>query len=333
STKYNHLYPGNTVKLHFTPDEEYNLYLSLQGKHTNVRATLYYIEDTTYDAVDSAYAGHRVQKVISSSDSSPDVVKLYNYNVFEKKGDTLKYTDSSSLVSVPMKNYSVLSYSEAEYTIPDVWPSLPPGYSDLTGFVPYSIFRLLSNSNYNINIYGGLPYAYKNVTEYLDTSRTSFTAGEFNLAFNSHSYRELVDLYQQMDVLMPELENSAWDHGLELERYYGTKLDDNHFVDLKKKWSYSGLSNSYYSYSAYLLHPIHVYSSDPRTNIANYIVTSNITFSHWKKLDSLVEIGYSRYPGGYNTILNKSIYRYNSGDRLIEEEETLSSKEETLLKT
>ena len=322
-TVFNSTTGNPPIKLNFEPGKDYWMSINLYGPHTSLKYTLTYIDSVYNTYQDSAFVGHRVKKVISSSGTSPDMIKSYNYNVFQKTGDMLIMTDSSSLVHAPMKNFRVGGLSDCAIQMPD----------DGIFNKPLDLFSLMTTSNDDDNnLYGGLPYAYKNVTEFVDNDANSFVASEYRVTPSDFGHEILSQSLSHAELFYPGRDNSAWNHGLELARYTGIKLNNNYRLDKENRWSYSNTSNDYYNYSASQLGNIWSISTDPAVNLTHYIIKSNVTYSHYTKLDSLTEIDYFRTNAGTHTLVSTTINRYNDTDKQVEEEQTTNSKGETLLK-
>lgn len=314
-------------KIFLDPAKEYWLNIHLQGEHTTLSAYMDYVSSVTNDTITGPYMGYRVEKVISQPIIGQNVIKSYNYNKFTKDGDKLNFSSTSSIITAPLDNFRVVGIYECCYS---------EGFPKAYGCISWPVFRLLPQNNYDMNKYGGLPYAYTNVTEFLDTAQTSFVASEFVVRPNGYGgevYPPYI-YYDYLEPMSPVLENSAWDHGKEIRRYYGSKRDDSYYIDRENRWNYSALTTgSYYNYSASQLKNIYGgTTSDHPYNIGQYAVKVYGLYSDFVTLDSLIETNYSREGGGYNTISNKIAYKYNAGDKLVEEEETMNSKGEVLLK-
>ncbi|MRG44182.1 hypothetical protein GFS24_03605 [Chitinophaga sp. SYP-B3965] len=315
--------PPYNGKIFFDPGKEYWLNIHLQGEHTTLEAYMEYVSSVTNDTITGPYMGYHVKKVISQPIIGKNVVKSYNYNKFTKDGDKLNFSNASSIILAPLDNFRVTGVYECCHHT---------GFPSSHGCIDFPIYRLLSRNNYDMNKFGGLPYAYTNVTEFLDSAQTSFVASEFVVRPNEYSSEVYEPIYHYIQPQSPVLDNSAWDHGKEIRRYFGGKRDDSNYIDRENRWSYSATSNAYYNYSASQLKNIYAGTSDHHYNIGQYAVKVVGLYSNLITLDSIIEINYSREGSGYNTISNKTSYKYNTGDKLVEEEETKGGKGEVLLK-
>lgn len=313
--------PASDGQLEFFPGEEYNLFITLWGEHTALKATLYYTEGLTSERIDSVFAGYRISKIITRSNTNNNLIRSYDYNHFDvKDGQLTLYPDSSSLVVAPADNHRAIGINLCYDW--NYYPNLPPALQhQLRGVFPYETYRLLPNSNKNINIFGGLPYSYQQITEFLDSSRTSFIASNYKVSPNGFS-GWLNQYYETITAVNPEMENFAWDHAIELERFTGTKSGSKYNILKEEQWRYSTTESKHYNYSAgQIAQPL--YSQD---NIGNYIINYHDTYSIWKKLDTIAEIIYSRDGTTLSSLKQSKVYKYNSNDKNVEEVTTYDSK-------
>ncbi|WP_106603835.1 hypothetical protein [Chitinophaga ginsengisoli] len=311
---------GQPIKLMMEPDKEYWLNVNIYGKNTTLRATLEYITSITNDPVDSVYMGYRVKNVVTHPLAGPDLVKSYNYNTFKVTGNQLALSNESSLNVTPLNNFRTEGLWLCEKTATNGVPTL-------------SLLKLMGKSNYNLNEYAGVPYTYSCITEFQDASETAFISSEMAVSRDTREVRIIDDgKWTGLEITYPALNNSSWNNGIELNRYYGAKIDGKYNVDRRINWDYLQDEKWFFTYSAYQLLPVIQGFSDPRSNLGFYMIKSGAVYTHYVKLNSMTETNF--YPvagGGYNTGVNKTLYRY-AGDKLKSEEETTSSKGEVLLK-
>lgn len=304
------------IPVDFDSNKAYEFRCKIGGYLTTLHYKIDYAVDYTHTQVDTAFVGFRVKSVLTKPLTGSVITKLYDYNLFKKSGSQLVFTDSTSLIRNTYLGYHTLGLFFCSDGAQREW-------------TPSGRHKLASNSNYDNNIYGGLPYAYSTVTEFLDSVKTSFNASQYNVTPNMRAGRVLQDVLQELVLINPTLNNMAWDHGLEIKRYHGGVNDNKYSIDKEYNWHYSEVQNVYFNYSAYgILDRLGVFES-PRSNLRAYIVKSYETFCNWYKLDSLKEIDYT----SDNHILSSlTRYRYNSGDKQLEEEELKSSTGDVLLR-
>lgn len=279
--------------------------------------------------IDSVFAMYRVKKVITKSGTSPDMVKNYRYDVFTKLGNELVYTDSSSLITRRFGSYAAMGVHVCSGTAGGGNQNF---YLNLGGINDYPMFTIRERPNESPDVYGGLPYAYKFVTEFNDENRSSFVASEYKVTANENAYRDLVGYYYPgLTVVGAEPDNSAWDHGLELMQYVGGKVANKYLVDKENKWYYKSSETRHYNYSS--SKACQIYNNNPSERaFGNYVVKKYPVFRHWTRLDSVSTADYYHKSAGYDLVANKTVYRYNVNDKQVEEEETEDSDQDILLK-
>jgi hypothetical protein len=316
------------AKLLFTPGDYY-LVVGIYGPHTTLKVTLDYVSEISNETIDSAFVGYRVKKSISKTNNSPDVTKYFSYNVFNKIDDHINFTDSSSLVrGIYDKFYTMGAHvCSGHYNLGPTTPVL-----NLGGLNNYPVFTLRDRPNNSPDIYGGLPYSYQYVTEFLDDNESSFKASEYKVSSNDYARRVIIGNYGAVKILSPEIDNKAWDHGLELFRYHGSKIGNEYKIDNETRWKYKNISSEYYNYNAYKMFEFYEYNSNLELRIGNYIVKKYPLYKHWTMIDTISEVNYFRNGNSYNMVINNTLYKYNLNDKQIEEEKRNSSKNEILLK-
>ncbi|MFY0254324.1 hypothetical protein ACDQ55_10265 [Chitinophaga sp. 30R24] len=309
--------PAPDGYLTFYPNEEYNLLINLQGKHTALRATMYYSNGMVQELVDSIFVGYRVKKVITRSNNN-DLVRLYDYNHFKvDKGQLTIYPDSSSLVVATPGKYRATGMDIC-YDYINL-PTSPAGpIHIISNIYAYETYRLLPNSNTDINVYKGLPYAYSQITEFLDSASTSFTASNYEVNANGFA-AWWCERYPTATAVNPEMEDFAWNNGLERERYIGTKSAGIYNVLKEHRWRHSVVQSPYHNYSVCL---IAMPAKDRGDQIGNYMINYYENYSSWEKLDTAINIDYSQA----GNLITTTFYKYNSDDKNMEEESTYDSK-------
>jgi hypothetical protein len=192
-----------------------------------------------------ALPGLRVYRINSSSLNSSTTVKTFNYKKFLRTNTVLDYTPETS------SNYLDEGNPFVEIDNPFIRrfvaiiyyqnPDPPSGLDLITGFYNMSYHNFSSNSRYNLNVFHGNPIAYTCVTE---TQNSAFTASKFDVSIDEPGWLAYGD-----EIFMTPKENTAWNNGLELYRYYGTTsndydlLDENNIIK-EMSWVYNTTTSS-----------------------------------------------------------------------------------------
>jgi YD repeat-containing protein len=306
------------------PTKEYALRTDIWGKHTVVWASVEALDRIveTPPVVSDAYMGYRVKSVTSNPVIGKKITKLYNYNTFSKTGTReLTFSNTSSLVKPPAHDYYSLGLGKCFYQL----TSYP--YNTLYQF--FHIGRFDKNPNYSPYVFNGIPFTYSMITEFTDSDAGTFTAEEYQATSNTYSGIIMGGSVgfpsYQVTPVSPAVENSAWEQGLLKKRLIGGKTGSSYLINQEETWNRSETSDLFYNYAASVLTDLtQVALSNPIDLIRHHQLIGHKTYSHWVKLDNKETIVYSS--GNSNdALITKQSYKYNSDDKMVEEEETFGS--------
>lgn len=265
--------------------------------------------------------GLRVKRIITSSISSPATVKTYNYKNFIRNNitnTTLDYTPITSSHFLEVNNPFVRRF---QTILPHQLSCYHIYYHNFT-----------SNSRFDLNVYHGNPIAYSHVTEY---QNSAFTASIYDVSIDQPGYVEYGD-----EAFLTPKENSAWDNGLELFRYYGTTSDEYGLIDdnniLKEmSWVYDNtislLTENCCVFKKY--EAVGAGYCGNSLNYEPYTILSYNLWSNWVKLASFTEKDYNLCDGGKTITSTKNNYYDNPTHGLLTREETTDSRGNALKKS
>lgn len=308
-----------STTLSLQKDITYELRFSITGYRTQVNYSLKYTSSKTNVKIDTPFYGYRLKKLYSKAENGP-LIKSYNYNLVKKNGADFVLTDSTAIVTRFSNSY--ITYSL---------------FFCGTGLhVPANtMYWLNSKSNDRDDVFNGFPYAYTNITEFMDENEKSFVSSQYVTSANGQAgsvFHEFPgQIYSELPILGPELNNSAWDCGIETKRYHGGRRNGKLVLDREQYWKYSTVSQVFFNYSAYRLRPGGADYGTIGSRVLNYRLKSYETFSNWYKLDTLREVNYFHSSNGYKITSNSEKYRYNTVDKLLEEKESYDSKSSTII--
>jgi len=280
--------------------------------------------------------GLRIYRINSSSNSSPSTVKTFNYKKFIQSNTILDYTPETSsnfldegnpFVEIDnpfIRRFVAIIY----YQNPD-----PPanGLDLVSGFYNMCYHNFSSNSRYNLNIFHGNPISYSCVTE---AQNSAFIASKFDVSIDEPGWLAYGD-----EIFMTPKENTAWNNGNELFRYYGTTSNDYGLLDenniLKEmSWVYNATTSSLTeNCTVFKRYELSGYYGTGQNFYQPYSIVSYNLWSNWVKLTSYTEKDYNLNDPGNTIVVTKNSFYDNSTHGLLTREESVDSKGNALKKT
>lgn len=260
---------------------------------------------------ESYFPGLRVSMVTTSSLTSPPIIKSYNYTTLTKTDNKIIFNDLPSSNTIDRGNPFVrrlMTRTQYELSCMDIY-----------------IHIFTSNSRFNLNGFNGSPIAYSCVTE---RTEESFIASIFNVSSDQLGWV----LYGDESFLNP-LENTSWDNGLEILRYYGTKDGYLNYILKEEAWNYENTL----SLAAENCKVLKNYEKPGGGTCTGYVTWEPYTiisynlWNNWYKLRSFTE---TQYNEGQNLLIKTTNYYYdNTTHGLLTREETTDSKGNFIKKT
>lgn len=290
----------------------------------------YELNTYTSNGEEVALPGLRVKRIISSSISSPATIKTYDYKNFIRNNvtnTTLDYTPTTSSHFLMVDNPFVRRFFAIVHFANSAGGH---GLDCISGYYNLCYTNFSSNSRFDLNVFHGNPIAYSHVTEYQ------------NSAFIASIYDVSTDLPGSLlygdEIFKNPKENTAWNNGLELFRYYGTTSDEYGLIDdnniLKEmSWVYdntdSVLVENCYVFKRY---EVSGYYGTETNFYQPYSIVSYNLWSNWVKLASFTEKDYNLCDSGKTITSTKNNYYDNSTHGLLTREETTDSRGNALKK-
>ncbi|CAM3871614.1 hypothetical protein POKO110462_22655 [Pontibacter korlensis] len=318
------LYEQYIESISLSPDTDYELRASLYGEGTTLEYILNYSSEVRQVLVDEPYYGQRVKQVTTNSLYSPPIVKAYSYKSFDQVEHNLVYSEkTSSHISNERSGFGSYYYTE-------IYEPCGQGSDCLPSPRIIKRYRLSSKSRFDISPYGGFHIIYSCVTEFQDQGSTSFIASEYTVESNEATTRIIGDFTPSVPMT-----NIGWTNGLESKRYHGSLTDGEYSIAKEQAWFYSGWITSPQTINNYVVHrafkPSATYN-DMEMNYAPYTVYLYPLYSRWYQLTSVSEKHYFADGQTTSTVSSTTSYSYNEKDKLLAEEETTSSRGESLTK-
>ncbi|WP_437922398.1 hypothetical protein [Sphingobacterium sp. LRF_L2] len=340
--QYTSKYMGTGIRqvstdLVFKKDVDYWVEVEIFGKDATLKMELDYLEriDTSY--VDKKVDGFRVSQIQSySSAGKLAKTKFFNYNVFKKIDDSLVYSDSSSIIRYNNPQYHSGWFSLCYEAVTDAF--LNPHYSFYSlaqvANLYLRMYTLHSNPIQNPNIYGGLPYVYSNVSEFVhdfDKNVTSMDASIYDVSKNELAYRIFDYSTPDFPVNYSTVDNYAWGGGMELFNFQGKVVNVNGTLPISTRLNvegieaaiishtqkkYSNTSRVLYNYSAFNHLPeVSISGVDAVQNLSKFIVRKFPIYSNDTKLDTVIKTDYFRSNTLLDSTKQKEWFGYNAKDK------------------